>query len=276
MTAAVLTERRSAATTPDASARFPAAVSAAVTSVFGLPFRRWTMADTLDWIDESVALGRPRQLITANLHTCMVAAENVSLRLLAAQTTDVACVADGMPMVWASRRRGPDAALPERVAGSELIFRIAERAASQGHRVYLLGGAPDVLAATRERLTRQFPGLTVCGCESPPYRTLSQAEEADLCGRIRDARPDILLVAFGQPKGELWLARHGERLGVPVGIQLGASFDFVAGRVRRAPRWVQRVGMEWAFRLAMEPRRLCGRYWANARFLLSQWRRVRR
>ena len=264
MTAATLGQRE--------AATFPAAAEAAVTSVFGLPFRRWTMADTLAWIDRSIADyavdARPRQLITANLHTCMIAADSVDLRLLAAQTADVATIADGMPMVWASRSM--PAPLPERVAGSELIFRIAGQAAARGHRVFLLGAAPDVLNATAERLRADFPGLVVCGQESPPYRELSADEHDDLCGRIRDARPDVLLAALGQPKGELWLARHRAELGAAVSIQLGASFDFVAGRVRRAPRWVQRCGLEWSFRLAMEPRRLIGRYVANTRFLLGQ------
>ena len=258
-------------------ATFPAASNAAVTSVFGLPFRRWTMADTLSWVDRSIADfavdARPRQLITANLHTCMIAADSVDLRLLAAQTADVATVADGMPMVWASRAM--PAPLPERVAGSELIFRVAEQAAARGHRLFLLGAAPDVLDATASRLRSDYPGLVICGRESPPYRALSTDEHNDLCGRIRSARPDVLLAALGQPKGELWLARHRAELGAAVSIQLGASFDFVAGRVRRAPRWVQRTGLEWSFRLAMEPRRLIGRYLANTRFLLGQLTRRR-
>lgn len=239
-----------------------------LTRVWGLPFRAWTMGETLDWIDAAITDGASRQLITANLNTCMIAASQPALRHLAAEVRDVAVVADGMPMVWASRSCPQP--LPERVAGSELIFRLAERAAERGHRIFLLGGTDDVLAAASGELRRRYRSLAICGTLSPPYRDLSEAEEIDICRRVRETRPDILLAALGQPKGELWLARHRERLGAAVSIQLGASFDFVAGRVRRAPRWVQATGMEWAFRLAMEPRRLVGRYWANLRFLASQ------
>lgn len=251
----------SAGMTPQA-ARQP---SGETTEVFGVPFVRWTMGQTLDWVDAAVAAGQPRQLITANLHTCMVAAERRELAALMRRRETVT-VADGMPMVWASKRMPRP--LPERIAGSELIFRLAERAAERRHRLFLLGGREDVLAVAAAELRRRCPGLIVAGTESPPFRPLSDEEDAALCDRIREADADILLVAMGQPKGELWLAERRERLGVPVGIQLGASFDFVAGRVRRAPKWVQRTGAEWLFRLAMEPRRLVGRYARNLAFLL--------
>ena len=96
---------------------------------------------------------------------------------------------------------------------------------------------------------------------------LTREEEAALIGRIRAARPHILMVAFGQPKGERWIYQHLEELGVPVSVQVGASLDFAAGRIRRAPRWMRKSGLEWAFRLGLEPRRLCGRYVRNAWFI---------
>ena len=226
------------------------------------------MNDTLDWIDDAIATDARRQLITANLNSCMVAANSPALRQVAADTTDTAVIADGMPMVWASRRTPRP--LPERVAGSELIFRLAERAAVQGHRVFLLGGSEPVLAETACRLTAQYHGLQIAGTASPPYRDLTDTEDAALCDQIRESGTDILLAALGQPKGELWLAERRERTGAKMSIQLGASFDFVAGRVKRAPVLVQKTGMEWAFRLAMEPRRLVGRYAANAAFLARQ------
>ena len=241
--------------------------------VWGLPFRRWTMDQTLAWIDAAVIAKQPRQVITANVHTCMVAEQSPELHRRMQDREAVAVVADGMPIVWASELAGRS--LPERVAGSELITQLAQRAAAKGHRVYLLGGRPEVLDEAAVRLNQLAPALQVVGTHSPPFRERSEEEEAAICRRVADSGADIVLVAMGQPAGELWLARNLPRLGVSVGIQLGASFDFVAGRVRRAPRWLQVVGGEWLFRLAMEPRRLLGRYVANLRYLVKAMRTQR-
>jgi N-acetylglucosaminyldiphosphoundecaprenol N-acetyl-beta-D-mannosaminyltransferase len=180
-------------------------------------------------------------------------------------------VADGMPLVWASRWH--KARLPERVAGSDLFPALAELAAEKRYRVFLLGGAPGVADTAAQNLCRRYPGLQVVGVEAPPFRDLSADEEAALLARIRAARPDMLFVAFGQPKGEVWLARNHQALGVPVCVQVGATLDFIAGRVPRAPRFLQRVGLEWAYRLYQEPGRLFTRYARNAAFLLRMFAR---
>jgi N-acetylglucosaminyldiphosphoundecaprenol N-acetyl-beta-D-mannosaminyltransferase len=177
-------------------------------------------------------------------------------------------LADGKPLVWASRMQGSP--LPERVAGSDLIFHLCEEAAREGFRVFLLGGPPGVAEEASRRLVDRYPGLRIVGTECPPFRQPTPEEEEALVDRIRAARPDLLFVAFGQPKGERWIVRHLDRLGVPVSVQIGASLDFAAGRVRRAPRWMQRTGLEWAFRLWLEPRRLAGRYARNAWFILRK------
>jgi N-acetylglucosaminyldiphosphoundecaprenol N-acetyl-beta-D-mannosaminyltransferase len=116
-------------------------------------------------------------------------------------------------------------------------------------------------------LTERYPGLQIVGIESPPFRDPTAEEHEALIGRIRQARPDILFVAFGQPKGERWIFRNYEAMEVPVSVQVGASLDFAAGRVRRAPIAIQRVGMEWAYRLWLEPGRLYSRYAKNALFI---------
>ncbi len=176
-------------------------------------------------------------------------------------------VCDGMPMVWRSRyTKRP---LPECVAGSELIYALTKWAAVKGHRVFFLGGAPGVARAAADKLVRRYPGLQVAGVECPPFRPLTDEEEADLLARIRHAQPDILYVALGQPKGELWLAKHYRHTGAKVSVQLGASFDFVAGGVARAPLWIQKAGLEWAYRLSQEPHRLARRYGDNAIFLMK-------
>src|SRR5204862_860380 len=137
---------------------------------------------------------KPRYFITANLHYAMLTATDP--RLPPVNEAAAFIVADGMPLVWASRWRA--AQLPERVAGSDLVPALCERASQRGYRVFFLGGAPGVGAEAARRLSARFPGLQVAGVESPPFRALSAEENAVLVARIRDARPDILLVAFGQ------------------------------------------------------------------------------
>ncbi len=232
--------------------------------IWGVPFAPWTRAQAADAAALLAESGRPSFFITANAHYAMLSHEQAELRAVNARAAFI--LADGAPIVWASRwKRSP---LPERVAGSDLIYDLCERAAARGHRVFLLGGAEGVADAAARRLADLYPGLEVAGTACPPHRGLGDEEHERLLAQIREARPHLLFVAYGQPKGELWIARHLESLGVPVCVQVGASLDFIAGRVRRAPRWVQKIGMEWAYRLSLEPRRLAPRYAANARYLL--------
>jgi N-acetylglucosaminyldiphosphoundecaprenol N-acetyl-beta-D-mannosaminyltransferase len=241
------------------------------TEVWGLPLAPLTFDQTLDAIEGLIAAGGPSLVITANLNYAMLTAGNPALDRV--NRSAAFLVADGAPLVWASRRtRRP---LPERVAGSDLVPAICGRLAPRGGRVFLLGGAPGLAAEAGKLLETRFPGLRVVGAESPPFRSLAPEETAALVARVRAAAPDVLFVAFGQPKGEFWLAEHLRELGVPVGLQIGASLDMLVGRVRRAPRWVQRLGLEWAWRIATEPRRLGPRYAQNAWFLVRQLFRTR-
>ena len=187
---------------------------------------------------------RPSFLITANLNYVMLTHRDPRLRDVNDRAAFV--LADGITLVWASRWKGRP--LPERVTGADLIYGLCELAARRGYGIFLLGGTPSVAEAAARKLAERNPGLRVVGIASPPYRALSAEEEEQLIGRIRSACPDILLIAFGQPKGERWIDRHLEELGVPAVVQVGAAFDFAAGRVRRAPRWMQRIGLETPFR----------------------------
>jgi N-acetylglucosaminyldiphosphoundecaprenol N-acetyl-beta-D-mannosaminyltransferase len=245
--------------------------------VWGLPLAPVTFDQALDRIDDLIAGGRPSFIITANLNYAMLADADPRLRELNAQAAFL--LADGMPLVWWSRL-GPRP-LPERVAGSDLIYGICGRAARHGHRIYLLGAAPGVADEAAAKLAQKFPGLRIVGVECPPFRRLTPAEEREQIDRIRSAGPDVLFVAFGQPKGEWWIAERLEQLGVPVCVQVGATLDFVAGRVRRSPKWMQKTGLEWIYRMLQEPRRLVGRYVDNVRFLIravfaARFRRERR
>ncbi len=241
--------------------------------IWGIPLSRVTMDQALDGISKIILDRIPRYIITANLNYAMLVESHARL----AETTQQAAMvlADGQPMVWRSRWFGSEP-LPERVTGSELIFRLAQRAAQKGWRIYFLGAEPGVAQTCADRLQSLYPGLQIAGFQSPPYRALSAAELQQQHDHIRAAKPDILLVAFGQPKGELWIEEHYQALGVPLSIQLGASFDFVAGRVKRAPVAWQKLGLEWAYRMFSDPQRLVPRYAANASFLfralLKDWK----
>jgi N-acetylglucosaminyldiphosphoundecaprenol N-acetyl-beta-D-mannosaminyltransferase len=220
-------------------------------------------AQTVDTVDRLIERREPGFFITANLQYAMLSARDS--RLAEVNRRAAFLVADGMPMVWYSRLLGKP--LPERVAGSDLIYFLACRAAERGYRMFFLGGQPSAAADAATTLSWMYPGLKVAGVEAPQIESLSPDDHQRLIERIRDARPDVLLVAFGQPKGELWLAENVQALEVPACVQVGASFDFVAGRAARAPRWMQRSGLEWLYRMVCDPRRLGPRYVRNAWFL---------
>jgi N-acetylglucosaminyldiphosphoundecaprenol N-acetyl-beta-D-mannosaminyltransferase len=229
---------------------------------WGVPLAPLTLEGTVDAVDRLVRAGRPAYFMTVNLHTAMLATEDPAMR--AAVDGAAFTLADGMPMVWAARLRGRP--LPGRVTGADLLPALCRLAAASGYRVFFLGGPPGVGAAAARNLGERFPGLQVVGVESPPYRPPTPAEERELLDRIRAARPHLLFVAYGQPKGELWVHRHHAELPGTVSAQVGAALDFAAGRISRAPRWMQRTGLEWVYRLSREPRRLAGRYARNALF----------
>lgn len=172
---------------------------------------------------------------------------------------------DGMPLVWLARRRGLAA---ERVCGPDFMPALIAAGVSVGRSHFFLGGAPGTPEALAAHLTARHPGLRVAGILSPPFRALTPDEDAGIVAMINAAAPDYVWVGLGAPKQDLWTAKHRPLLDAPAILAVGAAFDFHAGRRRRAPRWMQRSGTEWLYRLATEPRRLAGRYTrVNARFL---------
>jgi N-acetylglucosaminyldiphosphoundecaprenol N-acetyl-beta-D-mannosaminyltransferase len=208
--------------------------------------------------------GQPSYFITANVHYAMLTAERPELAAINERAAFV--LADGAPLVWASKR-GP-VVLPERVAGSDLVYDLAERAAREGRSIYLLGGAEGVAEEASRKLQALYPGLKIAGTACPSPASLAGKACQPVIAAIKAARPDLLLVALGQPKGELWLSENLAELGVPAAAQIGATLDFIAGRVRRAPRLLQKIGLEWAYRITTDPARLFPRYARNALFLL--------
>lgn len=180
------------------------------------------------------------------------------------------CVADGIGLLWAARRLG--AHLPERVTGSDLVPLVAQQAARAGWRLYLLGAAPGVAERTARLLEQQNPGLRIAGAYAG---SPAAAEAPDIVQRVSAARPDVLFVAYGAPAQDMWIARHKADLGVPVMMGVGGAFDHIAGVQRRAPAIVQRVHLEWLFRLVTQPWRW-RRQLALPRFVWAVLRQGRR
>ena len=171
---------------------------------------------------------------------------------------------DGAPIAWLQRRRGQDAA--ERIAGAELMLAVARAGVPFGLRHAFFGGTRETLVALERRLTAEVPGLLVCEAVAPPFATLD--ELGPHVEAISHAGADVVWVALGAPKQEVFMARHAAGPGA-LALGVGAAFDFLSGSKSRAPRWMQRTGFEWAHRLASEPRRLAGRYLrTNSEFLV--------
>jgi N-acetylglucosaminyldiphosphoundecaprenol N-acetyl-beta-D-mannosaminyltransferase len=233
--------------------------------VWGVPFTPLTLSQTVEAVSALIEKGEPTFFITANTHYAMLTRETPDLADVNAHAAFI--VADGAPLVWAARRM--PVPLPERVAGSDLIFTLSDLAARRGYRLFFAGGAPRVADVAARELATRYPGLQIVGTAAPSFRDLGRDGYIKLRNQIMETRPHLLIIAASMPHGERWLSTHMEDLGVPVGVNLGASIDFAAGRLSRAPRWMQESGLEWAFRLILEPGRLFSRYARNARFILS-------
>ena len=241
--------------------------------IWNMPFDLVTLDESIEKIGQLIQRRTPSYAITANLNYVMLHNQDAAMGPITRDADLI--VADGQPIVLRSYLT--DKKLPERVAGSQMIYDLARTAAQRGWKIYFLGGEPGVAETCANRLVQQYPGFQVAGIESPPFRKLSDEEQLEQDQRIQASGADILLVAFGQPKGEKWIHENYKRLGVPVSIQLGASFDFVAGTAKRAPEFWQKIGMEWFYRMMCDPGRLVKRYSANALFLagalLQDWTR---
>ena len=226
--------------------------------LLGVPVALTNYDEAMDVMDGMIAHRERGYLCAVPVHGVMVAQHDPEL-LRALHGPNVLNVPDGRPLVWALNLLGED--LPDRVYGPELTDRYCARAAQRGRRVWLYGGhdaqALDQLAAA---LRRRHPGIDIAGQWSPPHRPLTETEEQEVAARINADRPDIVWVGIGVPKQEKWMARMRPLLDAPVLVGVGAAFDFLAGRKRQAPPWMQRRGLEWLFRLSQEPRRLLVRY----------------
>ncbi len=232
--------------------------------IAGVPIDRVDMDGAIGRLREALARGPQVQVATVNLDFLVKAQREPELRSVLAGTE--LNVADGMPVVWLSRLVGRP--LPARVAGADLVPILVAEAAAQGAGVFLLGGEGGAAETAARRLAREHPDLLVAGWHEPPRASLQELDRDHLVEMIDRSGARVLLVALGNPKQELWIARNRQRLpGVSVAVGVGCVFDLWAGRARRAPRWMQRAGLEWLHRLLWEPRRLAGRFATDAAWL---------
>lgn len=233
-------------------------------ALFGLPITNVTMAQAVARVDEQIQSGRTHQIATANLDFARNSLKDQYLQRIICDCSMV--LPDGAPMLWASTLFGTP--LKERVTGVDLIPHLAQLSAERGYGIFLLGSSDESSRRAMEVLEAQFPGVRFVGRTSPEIAPLNEMDNEGLLRQIEEANPAILLVAFGNPKQEIWIHRYRDRLKVPVAIGIGGALDMIAGRLKRAPRWIQWMQMEWCFRLAQEPMRLLPRYTRDAASLL--------
>lgn len=247
--------------------------------ILGIPIDKVTMNEAMERIDGFISSGRRtgkwHQIATVNADFIVKSLRDPVLRRIL-QRVDMA-TADGMPLVWGARRLGVP--LKGRVTGVDMVPAIAEMAAHKGYSIYLLGAAPGVAQQAADMLVKRYPDLKIAGVSSPSKGAVRRGDP-EIIEACKAANPDILLVAFGNPKQEKWIDTYADSLGVPVMMGVGGAFDFITGTTTRAPKWMQRCGLEWLHRLLHEPNRLWKRY-ANdlvgfSYFFLRQWWEMRR
>jgi N-acetylglucosaminyldiphosphoundecaprenol N-acetyl-beta-D-mannosaminyltransferase len=239
-----------------------------------VPVDSLTFAEAIDAIDALVTSGRGGTVFTPNVDHVVQAEEDERLR--DAYDGVALSLVDGMPVLWASRLMGTP--LPEKVSGSDLVEPLLVRAAARGWRVFFLGGLPGAAEGARDLLVARIPGLQIVGVSSPRIDVNGDPSANDaVVEMLREARADLVLVALGAPKQELFSHAIAERVRPAVLIGIGGTLDFISGKIRRAPSWMSSSGLEWLYRLAQEPRRMWKRYLVrDPKFLLIILRELRR
>jgi N-acetylglucosaminyldiphosphoundecaprenol N-acetyl-beta-D-mannosaminyltransferase len=226
-------------------------------NIGGITVDNVSMDETLEAIKEFVAKGKPCYITNPNVD--IVIRYNRDPEFAKYYDEGALCVADGVPILWAAKFLGFP--LKEKVSGSDLVPRVCGLANQQGYKLFFMGGRPGAADAAREQLLKTMPALKVVGTYAPPFGFEKDPVELEkISAMIKAARPDILFVGLGAPKQERWIKQYHQALNVPVCMGVGVTFEFIAGIVKRAPKWMQSIGMEWFWRLCMEPGRLWKRY----------------
>ena len=237
--------------------------------VLGVGISCVNLQSTVDIFEGWIAAHASHYVCVTGMHGVMESQSDSALRDI--HNRSGLTTPDGMPMVWAGRRCG---AAISRVYGPDLMHAVLARANELGWSNYFLGGAPGAIECLLDSLHGSYPDLVVSGHACPPFRPLSAEEDASLVAQINAAAPDVIWVGLGTPKQERWMSEHRAALHAPVLVGVGAAFDLVSGRLAQAPPWMQRNGLEWLYRMKVEPRRLWRRYLLNIpRFALALLRR---
>lgn len=235
----------------------------AVCNILGVDIAAINMDWLLEFTEKHIQDLSGDYLCVSNVHTTVMAYEDEEY--CAVQNGGVMAIPDGGPLSVVGRRRG--CAQMERVTGPDYMARILEISVGKGYRHYFYGATQKTLDKLRQRLAKDYPGIQIVGMFSPPFRPMTEEEDTTFVEKVNEAKPDFLWVALGAPKQEKWMAVHqGAVCGFMVGV--GAGFDYFAGNIKRAPRWMQRLNLEWLYRLMQEPGRLFKRYWhTNLKFI---------
>lgn len=231
-------------------------MNVATTNILGLRVSAVTVQDVLKTIDGWIARREQQYVCVSNVHSVMESWDDPALRRIHNEAGLV--TPDGMPLVWVSRLWGQRHV--RRVYGPDLMLALCAHGVRRGYRHFLYGGGDGVAERLAAQLQDRFPGLDIVGTYTPPFRPLTPDEDTAVVAQINAAQPDVVWVGLGMPKQERWMHDHVGQLTAPTLIGVGAAFDFHAGLKPQAPRWMQRAGLEWLFRLATEPRRLWKRY----------------
>ncbi len=228
-------------------------------NVLGVGVHAINMQDAVEFLLNSVQQRRKGYVCVTGVHGIMEAQHNCRFR----QTLNDSLLTtpDGMPTVWVGKVRGHKTM--DRVFGPDLMMNLCLESCANGLTHFLYGGAPGVAEDLKRNLEARCPGIKVVGTYTPPFRPLSIQEHLDLVRHVNELKPDIIWVGLSTPKQERFMAEYLSRLEVTLMVGVGAAFDIHAGQLRQAPRWMQRHGLEWLFRLACEPRRLWRRYCRN-------------
>lgn len=229
--------------------------------ILGVGIDQITGKDALQQIGAFIASGQPHQIVTANAEIIYQASKNEKMRTIINNAQMV--TADGSGVVWASRQLGQP--LPQRVTGIDLVNSICQQSAKDKWKIYILGSAPGVAATAAINIRDKFPGCNIIGTH---HGYFNAKEEKQILAELEQLRPDILFVALGAPKQEYWIAEHMEQLQIPVAMGIGGSMDVLSGNVKRAPKWMQKMNLEWLYRLLIQPTRF-KRMLALPKFMLA-------
>lgn len=220
-----------------------------------------TMGEAIEEIDKLIKKGACSYVVTPNLDHIVIMETDTEFAEIYRNADLV--VADGKPLIWISKLLKTP--IKEKISGSDLFPKVCGLAAEKGYSIFILGAAEGVADKAADNLIKKNPGLNVVGTYSPAFGFEKDDKELEkIKGIVTDAKPDILAVSLGSPKGEKFVYRHIKEYGVPLGISIGATIDFEAGNVKRAPRWMAESGFEWLFRITQDPKRLIKRYWNDA------------